>query len=121
MMEYAIETLEIEVARLRQAAREQDAAPITNQDFLWEAKQRRNELLSRVDGLKDAINLLRGYDAQIEREILEFARRTAKRVSPAQVNREMPPTRSQVIHKATRYWPDIGPEEVMKNSGPVWG
>ena len=70
MMEYAIETLEIEVARLRRAAREQDAAPITSQELLWEAKQRRNELLSKVEGLQAAIKLLGEHDAQIEREIL---------------------------------------------------
>jgi hypothetical protein len=71
MMEYAIETLEIEIARLKRAAREQDAAPITSQEALWEAKQRRNEILSKVDGLDEAIKLLREHDAQIEREILE--------------------------------------------------
>ena len=71
MMEYAIETLEIEIARLKRAAREQDAAPITSQEALWETKQRRNEILSKVDGLDEAIKLLREYDAQIEREILE--------------------------------------------------
>lgn len=70
MMEYAIETLQIEVARLKRAAREQDAAPITSQELLWETKQRRNELLSKVEGLETAIRLLSEHDAQIEREIL---------------------------------------------------
>ena len=71
MMEYAIETLEIEVARLKRAAREQDAAPLTSQEMLWEAKQRRNELLSKVEGLENAIRMLSEHDAKIEREILE--------------------------------------------------
>ena len=71
MMTYAIETLEIEVARLKRAAREQDAAPITSQEALWEAKQRRNELLSKVEGLEAAIGLLREYDEEVEREIFE--------------------------------------------------